>query len=93
MKLNIVPGIEKRSMYFKYFKIDSILELYAEQKIIIGKIKVKNKEWLNWNPLKKLESGFTTFVKRVINIPKIIIKPLGRIIFTLNFFSKGPDII
>ena len=47
MKLNIVPGIEKRSMYFKYFKIDSILELYAEQNIIIGKIKVKNKEWLN----------------------------------------------
>ena len=35
MKLNIVPGIEKRSMYFRYFKIDSILELYAEQNIII----------------------------------------------------------
>ena len=39
MKLNIVPGIEKRSMYFRYFKIDSILELYAEQKIIIGKMR------------------------------------------------------
>ena len=42
---------------------------------------------------KKLESGFITFVKRVTNIPKIITRPLARIILTRNFLSKGPDII
>ena len=44
MKLNIVPGIEKSRMYRKYLSIDSILELYAELKIIIGKKKKKNNE-------------------------------------------------
>ena len=60
---------------------------------MIGKIKVKNKEWLNWNPLKKLDSGFITFVNKVIIIPNIIINPLGLIIFIWNFLNKGPEII
>ena len=41
IKLSIVPEIENNKMYLKYFKIASIFELYAELKIINGKINVK----------------------------------------------------
>jgi hypothetical protein len=44
IKLKKVPLTENNKIKRKYFKVDSILELYDEQNIIIGRIKVKNNE-------------------------------------------------
>ena len=93
MQLKIVPDIENNKIYLKYFKIDSILEIYAELKITNGKIKVKKKERLKLKPSKNFESGFINWINKVIIIPTIITKPLGCIILRRNFFRKEPEII